>query len=94
MSGNPNHNQINMKNFFSLGDVALFTQAKLFDNGAVALDVGFFQIVEHFATFADETYKGALADLVFLVLLHELGEVLDAIGEKGDLSFGATGIFC
>ena len=66
----------------------------MFDDGAVALNVFGFQVVEHLATLTDEHDEGALGDLVFLVLLHQIGEVLDAIGEEGYMSFGASSIFC
>jgi len=64
----------------------------LFNNGAIALNVRLFQVVEHLATLADESHEGTLGDLVFLVLFHQLGEVLDAIGEQSNLSFSTTGI--
>ena len=79
----PNHNQINMKNYsfrrLSAAGVLLFTQAKLFDDGAVALDVFLFQVIEHLATLTNKTHKSTLGDLILFMLLHELGKMLDAI---------------
>ena len=73
---------------------SLFTEVELFNDGAVALDVVIFEVIEHAATFTDEADESTLRDLVFAVFLHQLGEVLDAIGEKSDLRFGGTRVGC
>ena len=64
----------------------LLTQAESFDNCTIAVDVAALQVVEQGATLTYETRQGTLGAVVLAVLLHVLGQVLDAVAEEGDLA--------
>ena len=57
---------------------ALLTQTQSLDDGTVASDIALLQIVEEGTTLTYETCQSALGAVVLTVLLHVLGEVLDA----------------
>src|SRR3954470_4847261 len=63
-------------------------QAELADERAVALEVPLLQVVEQPPALADEHEQAAARVVVLLVLAQVLGEVVDALGEQGDLDAG------
>lgn len=61
---------------------------------AVTLDVALVEIVEQSATLTDQLGQRARGDEVLVVLLHMLREVLDAVGEEGNLALSGTRVLC
>src|SRR5262249_51971079 len=72
--------------------VVLSAEAELGDDGPVALDVGGTHVVEHPAPATDQHEQAAPAVVVLLVDLEVFGEVVDALGEEGDLHLGRPGV--
>ncbi len=70
----------------------LLTQAQSLHDSTVAGYVAALQVVEEGTTLAYETGQGTLGAVVLAVLLHVLGEVLDAEGEQRNLALCATGV--
>ena len=70
----------------------LLTQAESFDNCTIAVDVASLQVVEQGATLTYETGQGTLGAVVLAVLLHVLGQVLDAVAEQSNLALSTTGV--
>ena len=70
----------------------LLTDAKLGDDGAVALDVVLRHIVQQTAALADHLEQAHTAVIVLLVHLQVLGELIDALGEDGDLDLRGAGV--
>ena len=70
----------------------LLTDAQLGDDGAVALDVVLRHIVQQTAALADHLEQAHTAVVVLLVHLQVLGELIDALGEDGDLDLGGAGV--
>ena len=68
----------------------LLTQAESFDNCTIAVDVAALQVVEQGATLTNETSQGTLGAVVLAVLLHVLGQVLDAVAEQSNLALSTT----
>ena len=68
----------------------LLTKTESLDDGTVAIDIAVVQVVEQSATLADELGKRTGSDEVLVVLLHVLREVLDAVGEEGNLALCGT----
>ena len=60
------------------------------DDGTVALDVGFGEVIEQALSLTDHLQKAASGVVVVLVLLEMLGKVVDSLGENSDLDFGRT----
>ena len=52
------------------------------------------EIVEQSATLTDQLGQRARGDEVLVVLLHMLREVLDAVGEEGNLALSGTRVLC
>ena len=70
----------------------LSTQAEFLDDGAVTLDVNLCEIVEHTAATAYQHFHGTARGVILVIGLEVLGEVIDTVGEEGNLSLGAAGI--
>lgn len=70
----------------------LLADAELFDELKVAFGVGLVEVVQQRTAFADEDEQGTAGTGVLFVGLEVGGEVLDPLGEKGDLDFGGTGV--
>ena len=70
----------------------LLSQAELFYDSAVALDVNFLKICKQVAAMADHLEKASAGVVVLLVLLHMLGKGLDSVGQDRDLDLGRTGV--
>ena len=70
----------------------LLTQAESFDNCTIAVDVAALQVVEQGATLTNETSQGTFGAVVLAVLLHVLGQVLDAVAEQGNLALCTTSV--
>src|SRR5262245_60196562 len=64
---------------------ALLPEAKFLDDGAIALDLGGFQIVEQSAPLAHHLEESAARVVVSGVNLEMLGEVADLLREESDL---------
>src|SRR5690554_5269172 len=67
-------------------------QAQLGDEGPVPLHVLTTQVVEETAALADHQQQAAPAVVVVLVGSKMLGEVVDSLGEQGDLDLGGSGV--
>jgi hypothetical protein len=59
-------------------DDALLTQTQSLNHSTVAVDVTLLQVVQEGATLTYEASQSALGAVILAVLLHVLGEVLDA----------------
>ena len=70
----------------------LLAQTELFDQGAIALNVGLLEVVQHLATLADQLEQAGTGVEVLLVGLEMIGEAVDAGGKKGDLNFSGAGV--
>ena len=66
----------------------LLTDAELGDNGTIPLDVDLCQVVEKVSPLADHFQEAAAGVMVLLVDAQVIGEVVDSLGENGDLHFG------
>ena len=71
-------------------ELGLLTNAKFFDDSAVALDVFSLEVVEQTTTFTNESGQCALCTEVLAVKLKVLGEVVNTEGKEGDLAFSRT----
>ena len=71
---------------------ALLTQTQSLNDSTVASDIALLQVVEEGTTLTYEASQSALGAVVLAVLLHVLGEVLDAESEQCDLALSATSV--
>ena len=58
--------------------LALLTQPQSLNDSTVAVDIALLQVVQKGTTLTYETGQSALGAVILAVLLHVLGEVLDA----------------
>jgi hypothetical protein len=72
--------------------VRLFTKIQFFDDGAIAIDVCAFQIIEQRTALSYHGDQGTLGTEIFLVGFQMLCQVVDTVRKEGNLSFGGTGI--
>ena len=72
--------------------IFLFADAELFNNHAVARDILLHQVIQQIAAMADHFQQAAAGVMVLLVHLQVLGQVVDPLGEDGDLDLGRTGV--
>lgn len=70
----------------------LLTDTQLQDQSAVLVDVALGQVREQTLALAYERDERTARGKVFFVGLEVVGQVVDARGEKRDLSFGRTGV--
>ena len=70
----------------------LLSEAELFDDRSVSLDVLGRKIRKQLLSVTDHLGKTSLRMEVFRVLLHVLGQRIDAIGQDRNLHFGRTGV--
>ena len=70
----------------------LLTDTQLGDEGTIALDVLLGQIVQQAAALTDHLVQAPAAVVVVGVYLQVLGELIDPLGEDGDLNLGGTGV--
>ena len=66
--------------------------AEALDEVTVVLDVVLLDVGEETTTLADQHEEAATGVEVLLVGLHVLGELLDALGEDGNLNLGVTSV--
>ena len=66
--------------------------AELLDELTVLVDVVLLDVGEETTTLTDEHEQTAAGVEVLLVGLHVLGELLDALGQNGDLNLGVAGV--
>ena len=67
-------------------------QSELFDQRLVAAFVLALQIVEQAAALRHQSEQATAGMIVLLVVLEVLGQVLDALGQNGDLYFRRPGV--
>ena len=60
------------------------------NDSTIALDVCLDEVIEQTLSLTYHLKKAASGMVVVLVLLEMLGEVVDSLGENGDLDFGRT----
>ena len=70
----------------------LLTQTQLSDEGTITFDVLLCQIVQQTTTLTDHLGQATTGMIVVGVLLHVLGELLNAFGKDSYLNFGGTGV--
>jgi hypothetical protein len=71
---------------------SLLSETQFFDDGSVAFDLGRLEVIEKPAALANHFEKAPSAMVVFLVDPEVLGQILDLLGEKGDLDLRRAGI--
>ena len=67
-------------------------QAEVGDHLAVGFLVGALEVVQKLAAVVDHADEAVTGGVVLLVGLQVLGELLDALGERGDLHFAGAGV--
>ena len=72
----------------------LLAQAECLDDGTIAFDVNFVEIVEQTATLTYQLSQRTGRDVVLAVLLHVLCQVGDAISEQRNLALGRPCVSC
>ena len=75
---------------FILLPAILLAETQCLYNGTVTVDVTVVEIVEQSAALAYELRQRTSRNIVFVVLLHVLGQVLDTISEKRNLTLCRT----
>ena len=70
----------------------LLTQAERLDDSTVAVDVDVVEMLQQLAATAYHHGQRAGGVEVLVILLQVLRQVLDAIGEQGNLSLGRTSV--
>lgn len=70
----------------------LLSQAKLFDDCTITVDVFFLEVVEHVAATTNHLEQTASGVMVVLVCFEVLGQVVDSLGEDCDLYLCGTGV--
>ena len=70
----------------------LLTDAQLGDEGTIALDVLLLEVVQEAAALTDHLQQATVGVLVRRIVAHVLGELVDALGENGDLDLGRAGV--
>ena len=68
----------------------LLTQTESLNNGAVAINVVYIEILQELAATTYQLGERTSSNKVLVVLLQVLGEVLDTIGEQGNLALSRT----
>jgi len=70
----------------------LFTDTQLCNDGTIALDINFRQIVQQISSLSDHFQKAAAGVMILLVLPKMLGEIVDPLGQNGNLDLRGPGI--
>jgi hypothetical protein len=70
----------------------LFAQLQAADQLAVAVDIFFSQVAEQFSALAHKLEQSVSGMKVMLVLFKMFGEILDPVGQQGDLDLRGSGI--
>ena len=70
----------------------LLSDAQLRDDGAIAPDVLLGQVVQQTAALADHLVHTQTAVGILGMLLQVRGELIDALGQDGDLDFRRAGV--
>lgn len=70
----------------------LFTKSELLDESRVTIRVGVAKVIEEAVTLADENEEGASCARVLRIALEVERQILDALGQEGDLDFGRAGV--
>ena len=70
----------------------LLPDAELSDQRTVTVEVFLLEVSQVAAALADEAKERLTAAVVFAVALQVFAQLLDAVGEQRDLTFGITGI--
>ena len=81
-----------MRGFFRLSIRCLLTEAESLDKCTIAIDVLVVEILQELAATTYHLGQGTSGTEVFVVLLQVLGEVLNTIGEEGNLALNGTGV--
>src|SRR5690606_5774592 len=70
----------------------LLAQSEPADHRKVPFAVGFAEIVQQAGAFVDHLQQAAATGVIFLVLPHVLGQLVDASGEQSDLHLRGAGV--
>ena len=71
---------------------SLFAKFQLLGDGLIAGHVRGVQVIEQAAALADHHQQSATGTVILLVALKMLGQVINALGEQGDLDVCRTGV--
>src|SRR6476660_30723 len=71
---------------------ALLPDVQTLDQVGIPLRVFVFEVVEQPTALADQHQQPAARVMILRVRLEVLGQVIDALGENGDLNFWGTGV--
>ena len=72
---------------------SLFPETKFLDQSAVALQVVLAEVGEQAFALSHKFHQAAVRGKVLLVLLKVLGNVVDPLGQEGDLSLNGSRVF-
>ena len=73
-------------------DRELMSEAELVDDLPVAVDVGPLEVLEETAALADHLQQPTAAVMVLGMLSEVVGQVVDALGQHGNLDARGTGV--
>ena len=70
----------------------LLSDTQLGDQGTIALDVLLLQVVQQAPALTDHLQQAPVGVLILGVVLHVNGQLVDPLGQNGDLDLGRTGV--
>ena len=70
----------------------LVPKLELLCDGLISADVRIVQVIEQAAALADHHQQSAARTVIFGVALQVSGEVIDALGQQGNLHVGRAGV--
>ena len=68
------------------------TKAELLDNCTISFDILLGKVAEQILSVTDHLEQTALRMIILRILLHVLGELVDAGSQNGNLHFGRAGV--
>ena len=74
----------------SVGFFDLLSDVQLLDDRTVAFNVNLLEVAQQVSSVADHLGQAATAVVVVMVVLEVLGQIVDAVGQNGDLNLGRT----
>ena len=70
----------------------LLSQAQFFNNGTIPCDVVFLQVTEQISSVTYHFQQTASAVMVLVIPFQMLVEIIDTLGQNGNLYLGRTGV--
>lgn len=70
----------------------LFTKSELLDESRVTIGIGIAEVIEEAVTLANKNEEGASCARILRIALEVERQILDALGQEGDLDFSRAGV--